>query len=79
MPAPFSVLICMLSMVNLKKPKLPIVPGHEIVGRVLLTGDGVDRFREGERVGIPWLGYTCGICSYCKSGRENLCDAARFT
>src|SRR5690606_28004238 len=64
---------------ELTEPKLPIVPGHEIVGEVVRTGRGVDWFREGERVGIPWLGYTCGRCRYCASGAENLCDAARFT
>ncbi|MDH3229640.1 MAG: zinc-dependent alcohol dehydrogenase family protein [Alphaproteobacteria bacterium] len=56
-----------------------IVPGHETVGRVAATGEGVERFAEGERVGVPWLGWTCGACAYCRSGRENLCDAARFT
>lgn len=64
---------------DLTEPKLPIVPGHEIVGRVVETGAGVDNFQEGDRVGIPWLGHTCGSCSYCRSGRENLCDSARFT
>jgi propanol-preferring alcohol dehydrogenase len=57
----------------------PIVPGHEIVGRVAATGDGVAGFGAGERVGVPWLGWTCGRCRYCASGRENLCDGARFT
>jgi alcohol dehydrogenase, propanol-preferring len=64
---------------ELPDPKLPIVPGHEVVGRVAALGRGVERFREGERVGVPWLGWTCGICSHCRAGRENLCDAARFT
>ncbi|MGH6913955.1 MAG: alcohol dehydrogenase catalytic domain-containing protein, partial [Geminicoccales bacterium] len=64
---------------DLKELKLPIVPGHEIVGRVEALGPGVERFREGERVGIPWLGQTCGACRFCRSGRENLCDDARFT
>jgi alcohol dehydrogenase, propanol-preferring len=64
---------------DLTEPVLPLVPGHEIVGRVVARGAGVDRLREGDRVGIPWLGYTCGSCFYCKSGRENLCDLARFT
>jgi len=58
---------------------LPIVPGHEIVGRVAALGAEVDRFREGDRVGIPWLGWTCGHCRWCASGRENLCPEARFT
>jgi propanol-preferring alcohol dehydrogenase len=57
----------------------PIVPGHEIVGRVAATGEGVAGFAAGERVGVPWLGWTCGHCRYCASGRENLCDDARFT
>lgn len=64
---------------ELPDPKLPLVPGHEIVGRVTKVGPGVDRFTEGERVGVPWLGFTCGMCRYCRSGRENLCDNARFT
>jgi alcohol dehydrogenase, propanol-preferring len=57
----------------------PIVPGHEIVGVVEATGPRVERFRAGDRVGVPWLGWTCGRCAYCRSGRENLCDGARFT
>ena len=57
----------------------PIVPGHEIVGLVDALGEGVERFRPGQRVGIPWLGWTCGVCPYCASGRENLCPQARFT
>ena len=64
---------------ELAEPKLPLVPGHEIVGRVAALGAGVERFGEGERVGVPWLGWTCGRCGQCGSGRENLCDAARFT
>ena len=64
---------------DLTEPRLPVVPGHEIVGRVAALGAGVERFREGERVGIPWLGWTCGTCRYCRSGRENLCPNARFT
>ncbi|MDE0389825.1 MAG: zinc-dependent alcohol dehydrogenase family protein, partial [Rhodospirillales bacterium] len=64
---------------DLTEPRLPVVPGHEIVGRVATLGTGVERFREGERVGIPWLGWTCGTCRYCGSGRENLCPDARFT
>jgi alcohol dehydrogenase, propanol-preferring len=64
---------------ELPEPKLPLVPGHEIVGEVARLGPGVDRFRLGERVGIPWLGYTCGKCRFCVAGQENLCDAARFT
>lgn len=64
---------------ELAQGKLPIVPGHEIVGVVVEKGDGVERFATGERVGVPWLGSTCGTCVYCTGGRENLCDAARFT
>ena len=59
--------------------KLPIIPGHEIVGVVTATGSAVTRFKVGDRVGVPWLGSTCGVCAYCASGRENLCDEARFT
>lgn len=64
---------------ELTSPKLPLVPGHEIVGRVEAVGTGAARFRIGERVGIPWLGHTCGRCTYCRSGHENLCDAPAFT
>ncbi len=64
---------------ELARPKLPLVPGHQIVGTVVARGDGSERFRDGERVGIPWLAWTDGECRYCRKGRENLCDAARFT
>lgn len=64
---------------ELEHPKLPIVPGHEIVGRVAAIGAGVTDFAVGERVGVPWLGHTCGCCPYCSSGRENLCDDPLFT
>jgi propanol-preferring alcohol dehydrogenase len=64
---------------ELARGTLPIVPGHEIVGTVVERGAGVERFAIGERVGVPWLGSTCGTCGYCSSARENLCDAARFT
>ncbi len=64
---------------ELTEPKLPLVLGHEIVGRVLAAGAGAERYRAGDRVGVPWLGWTCGTCGYCTSGRENLCDRARFT
>ena len=64
---------------ELPRPKLPLVLGHEIVGVVAGKGDGVERFQPGDRVGIPWLGWTCGTCEYCRTGRENLCDQARFT
>jgi alcohol dehydrogenase, propanol-preferring len=59
--------------------EVPIVPGHEIVGIVTQVGDGVTGFAAGDRVGIPWLGYSCGECAYCRHGQENLCPAARFT
>jgi alcohol dehydrogenase, propanol-preferring len=64
---------------ELTQPKLPLVPGHEIVGSVAALGADVDRFRIGDRVGVPWLGLTCGVCNFCRSGRENLCAQARFT
>jgi propanol-preferring alcohol dehydrogenase len=64
---------------ELQHPKLPIVPGHEIVGRVAALGSVVEDFRIGQRVGIPWLGSTDGVCPYCLAGRENLCDAPVFT
>lgn len=58
---------------------LPIVPGHEAIGRVVELGGGVTQFRLGDRVGVPWLGHTCGICDFCRRGEENLCPQARFT
>ncbi|NKB56216.1 MAG: zinc-binding alcohol dehydrogenase family protein [Alphaproteobacteria bacterium] len=64
---------------ELPDPKTSVIPGHEIVGTIVETGASVDRFKSGQRVGVPWLGFTCGTCGYCKSGRENLCEAARFT
>ncbi len=64
---------------ELPDPRLPLIPGHEIVGVVDKLGEGVDGFGVGDRVGIPWLGWTDGTCPYCRSGRENLCDNARFT
>jgi propanol-preferring alcohol dehydrogenase len=64
---------------DLQQPKLPLVPGHEIVGRIDAIGEGVDEFAIDQRVGIPWLGHTCGHCPYCLSGHENLCDRPRFT
>jgi alcohol dehydrogenase, propanol-preferring len=89
-PGPGQVLICVracavcrtdLHVVDgeLAQPKLPLVPGHEIVGTVEKKGEGAERFEIGDRVGIPWLGWTCGECSYCLWGRENLCDKAGFT
>jgi propanol-preferring alcohol dehydrogenase len=56
-----------------------LILGHEIVGTVMAAGPGVERFAPGDRVGVPWLGWTCGTCRYCRTGRENLCDRARFT
>jgi alcohol dehydrogenase, propanol-preferring len=64
---------------ELAEPKLPLVMGHQIVGIVREAGEGAERFEPGDRVGVPWLGWTCGECRYCRSGRENLCDRARFT
>jgi propanol-preferring alcohol dehydrogenase len=64
---------------QLPDPKLPLVLGHQVVGRVVQAGEGAERFRQGDRVGMPWLGWTDGECRYCRSGRENLCDRARFT
>jgi len=64
---------------ELTNPKLPLVPGHEIVGTVAQLGEGATRFKIGDRVGVPWLGWTCGECSYCRNGQENLCDHAKFT
>lgn len=64
---------------ELPHPHLPIVPGHEIVGRIDALGAGVDALRIGDRVGIPWLGHSCGACHYCRADRENLCDAPEFT
>ena len=64
---------------DLTHPKLPLVPGHEIVGRVEAVGEGVRGFAVGRRVGVPWLGHTCGECPYCLSARENLCDRPQFT
>jgi alcohol dehydrogenase, propanol-preferring len=64
---------------DLHEPKLPLVPGHQIVGEVVEGGDGAERYSEGERVGVPWLGWTCGECRYCRTERENLCERALFT
>ena len=64
---------------ELPNPTVPIIPGHEIVGRIDLLGAGVTGLKLGERVGIPWLGHTCGVCPYCLEGRENLCDHPLFT
>jgi propanol-preferring alcohol dehydrogenase len=64
---------------ELPKPKLPLIPGHEIVGFVAEQGKKARRFKIGDRVGVPWLGWTCGKCKFCRAGRENLCDRAGFT
>jgi alcohol dehydrogenase, propanol-preferring len=64
---------------ELQQPKLPLVPGHQIVGSVVARGARAERFGEGDRVGVPWLAWTDGTCRYCRSGRENLCERARFT
>jgi len=64
---------------ELTQPKFPLIPGHEIVGLVSAIGNEVKNFKIGDRVGVPWLGWTCGVCQYCKSGRENLCESALFT
>ena len=64
---------------ELPRPKLPLIPGHEVVGTIVRPGPGANRFSAGERVGIPWLGKTCGRCRFCRSGRENLCEDPEFT
>jgi len=64
---------------ELQDPKLPIIPGHEIVGTVVQQGPGVQNYRPGDRIGVPWVGYTCGECQYCRMGKENLCDRPKFT
>lgn len=64
---------------DLAEPKLPLIPGHQIVGVVEEKGEGAERFTAGDRVGVPWLGYTDGTCRFCRTSRENLCDDARFT
>lgn len=64
---------------ELEDARLPLIPGHEIVGEVVDRGAGAERFALGDRVGVPWLGATCGVCEYCRAGRENLCDRPRFT
>ena len=64
---------------ELSDPKIPLIPGHEIVGTVATVGAAVTRFKFGDRLGVPWLGWTCGECSFCREGQENLCDRAKFT
>jgi len=64
---------------ELTEPNLPIIPGHQIVGTVIKTGEDAKNFAEGDRVGVPWLGWSCGYCRFCTSGAENLCDSARYT
>ncbi|MDQ6601949.1 MAG: alcohol dehydrogenase catalytic domain-containing protein, partial [Chloroflexota bacterium] len=90
MPAPDQVLIrvraCGICRTDLHildgelaHPTLPLIPGHQIVGIVEAMGERATRYKRGDRVGVPWLGWTDGTCPYCRSGRENLCDNARFT
>lgn len=64
---------------DLTEPKLPLILGHEIVGTVVLIGESVKQLKAGDRIGVPWLGYTCGVCNFCKKGQENLCDQPLFT
>ena len=64
---------------ELTQPKLPLIPGHEIIGTVAARSPGAERFAIGDRVGVPWLGFACGLCEFCRAGRENLCAQARFT
>jgi alcohol dehydrogenase, propanol-preferring len=64
---------------ELAEPKLPLIPGHQIAGTVVEQGQGAERWAIRQRVGVPWLGWTCGACRFCRGGRENLCDRARFT
>ena len=64
---------------ELTQPSLPLVPGHQVVGTIVATGEAAGERRVGERVGVPWLGWTCGDCPQCRAGRENLCEHARFT
>jgi propanol-preferring alcohol dehydrogenase len=64
---------------ELPDPKLPIIPGHEIVGTVVQQGAGIQTFQLGERIGVPWMGFTCGECPFCRAGKENLCDRPKFT
>jgi alcohol dehydrogenase, propanol-preferring len=64
---------------ELPDPKLPLIPGHQVVADVEALGEGAERFAAGDRIGVPWLGWACGECRYCRTGRENLCDRARFT
>jgi len=64
---------------ELREPKTPLIPGHEIVGSVAAVGTAVTRFKIGDRLGVPWLGWTCGECLFCREGQENLCDRAKFT
>jgi len=64
---------------ELKRPKIPLIIGHQIVGTIMEKGDGAEKFNQGDRVGVPWLGGSCGICDFCKKGLENLCDNAKYT
>src|SRR5213593_3923641 len=89
-PAPRQVLLRVLACAvcrtdlhvidgDLPEPKLPLIPGHEIIGAVVEAGPEAERWAAGQRLGVPWLGWSCGSCGYCRAGRENLCDRARFT
>jgi propanol-preferring alcohol dehydrogenase len=78
-PRPGAGQVLISADAELTGPKLPLTMGHQIVGTVVGAGEGAERFAAGNRVGVPWLGWTCGECRYCASGRENLCDRARFT
>jgi len=64
---------------DLKEPRLPLIPGHEIIGHIVQTGGDVSDLQTSDLVGVPWVGYTCGVCKFCKAGKENLCDNAKFT
>ena len=78
-PAVSAAPTCTSSTASSSVPKLPLILGHQIVGTVAGAGEGAERFTSGSRVGVPWLGWACGECRYCTSGRENLCDRALFT
>src|SRR5262249_27325008 len=64
---------------DLPPPKLRLIPGNQSVGRIVDRGHNAERYNIGDRVGVPWLGWTCGICEFCEAGNENLCDSAEFT
>src|SRR4051794_2572189 len=64
---------------ELANPKLPLIPGHEIIGTAVSIGRNVREIKENDLIGVPWLGYTCGVCKFCRQGKENLCENAKFT